>query len=286
MRFPSLSKHFSLQHLISRVAGVAASSTLLAPPLIWLLRKGYGISLEEAAEQDPRAYATLNAFFTRGLKEGARPMPEDSDVLACPVDGRLMCFGRLVLNRLIEAKGQNYSLPRLLGDEATAERLQDGYFANIYLSPPDYHRVHMPFDGYLFSWTSIPGSLFSVSPATSERISDLHCRNERLVCQFETMYGLLVVVFIGAKMVGSIETNFNPPPTPYGEFQSTVTNGPDYARGDQLGQFKFGSTVVICWQYSNFSFWRNLESGMRVQVGSPLGEFHGGFHVMKPIDSA
>ena len=274
MRFVSRPKHILPQHFLSRIAGAVADSALIARPLIWLIRKGYGITLEEAAEQDPRAYATLNAFFTRGLQEGARPMPEASNALACPADGRLMSFGRLTGEQLVEAKGQEYSIRQLLGDEASADRLQDGFHACIYLSPPDYHRVHMPFEGRLYSWTSIPGNLFSVNPATSARISDLHCRNERLVCRFETPCGLLAVVFVGAKMVGSIEANFNPPPTPYGGIQSGETTGPDYARGDHLGQFKFGSTVVLCWQAAKFEFRPTLVAGMRIQTGAALGDFH------------
>jgi len=273
MRYFSRPQHFLPQHFLSRIAGAAARSTLLARPLIWLMQKGYGISLEEAAEQDLRAYPTLHAFFTRALKEGARPMPEAASALACPADGRLMSFGRLTGEQFIEAKGQAYSVSRLLGDEASAKRLEGGFHACIYLSPPDYHRVHMPFDGRLCRWQSIPGNLFSVNPATSARISDLHCRNERLVCQFDTANGLLVVVFIGARMVGGIETSFNPPPTPYGAIQSGEADGPDYVRGDRLGQFKFGSTIVMCWQDAEFEFAPGLEAGMRVQVGTALGDF-------------
>ncbi len=273
MRFFSRPKHFLPQHFLSRIAGAAANSTLLARPLIWLIQNGYGISLEEAHEPDPRAYPTLNAFFTRALKDDARPMPEAPNSLACPADGRLMSFGRLGGEGIIEAKGQDYSVSRLLGDEASAQRLENGFHACIYLSPPDYHRVHMPFAGRLCSWVSIPGNLFSVNPATSARISDLHCRNERLVCLFEMPCGLLAVVFIGARMVGSIETGFSPPPTPYGEIQSGETNGPDYARGDYLGEFKFGSTIVICWQETDFEFSPGLEAGMRIQVGNALGDF-------------
>jgi len=273
MRFLSRPEHFLPQHFLSRIAGAAANSTLLARPLIWLIQNGYGISLEEAHEQDPSAYPTLNAFFTRALKADARPMPEAPNALACPADGRLMSFGRLGGERLIEAKGQDYSVRQLLGDEGFAKRLQNGFHACIYLSPPDYHRVHMPFAGRLCSWVAIPGNLFRVNPATSARISDLHCRNERLVCLFETEYGLLAVVFIGARMVGGIETGFSPPPTPYSDIQSSDTNGPDYARGDYLGQFKFGSTVVICWQEASFEFNPCLEAGMCIQVGNALGDF-------------
>ncbi len=273
MRFLSRRQHWLPQHFFSRSAGAAANSSILGRPLVWLVRTGYGINLHEAAEQDPRAYPTLNAFFTRALKEGARPMPKAACALACPADGRLMSFGRLEGAQLIEAKGQNYSIRQLLGNEASASRVQDGFHACVYLSPPDYHRVHMPFGGRLFSWTSIPGNLFSVNPAASARISDLHCRNERLVCRFETAHGFLAVVFIGARMVGSIETTFNAEPTPYPEIQTHETQGPDYDRGDQLGQFKFGSTIVICWEASEFNFKPDLEAGMRIKVGEALGDF-------------
>ena len=273
VRFLSRPKHFLPQHFLSRIAGAAANSTLFGRALIWLVRTGYGIGLEEAREPDPRAYQTLNAFFTRALRQGARPMPEAPDAIACPADGSLMSFGRLTGEQLIEAKGQEYSIRRLLGDEASAARLRDGFHACVYLSPPDYHRVHIPFGGRLFSWTSIPGNLFSVNPATAARISDLHCRNERLICRFETSHGLLAVVFIGARMVGSIETTFNPPPTPYGDVQTGETGGPDYDRGEELGRFKFGSTVVICFEAENFDFRPELEAGMRIRVGDALGEF-------------
>ena len=273
MRFLSRRQHFLPQHFLSRIAGAGADSALLGRPLIWLVRKGYKISLEEAAEQNPRAYPTLNTFFTRALKPDVRPMPEARTALACPADGRLMSFGRLEGEQLIEAKGQDYSIRRLLGDEASASRVRDGFHACVYLSPPDYHRVHMPFTGRLFSWTAIPGNLFSVSPATSAKISDLHCRNERLVCRFETSHGFLAVVFIGARMVGSIETTFGGVPTPYGDIQTGEAEGADYERGEQLGQFKFGSTVVICWEARAFEFRPELEAGMRIKVGEALGEF-------------
>ena len=275
MRFFSRRQHFLPQHLLSRIAGAGADSALLGRPLIWLVRKGYRISLEEAAEQDPCAYPTLNAFFTRALKVGARPMPEARTALASPADGRLISFGRLDGEQLIEAKGQDYSIRQLLGDEASALRVRDGYHACVYLSPPDYHRVHMPFAGRLFSWTAIPGNLFSVSPPTAARISDLHCRNERLVCRFETPHGLLAVVFIGARMVGSIETTFDGTLTPYADIQMGESQGPDYERGDELGRFKFGSTIVVCWEAREFAFRPGLEAGMRIKVGEALGDYLG-----------
>lgn len=273
MRAFSRAAHFLPQHFLSRLAGAAADSTLLGRLLIEIVRRGYGIDLQEAAEQDPRAYATLNAFFTRALKEGARPMPQSPHALACPADGKLMSFGRLTGEQLIEAKGQDYSVAKLLGDQASAAKMSDGFHACIYLAPPDYHRVHMPFAGRLVSWTSIPGNLFSVSPATSARTSDLHCRNERLACRFETSHGLLAVVFIGARMVGGIETTFSPPQTPYAGVQTSDTEGGQYDRGDELGRFKFGSTIVICWQAKGFEFRDDLVPGGRVRVGQALGDF-------------
>lgn len=273
MRAFSRAAHFLPQHFLSRLAGAAAESRLLGRLLIEVVRRGYGISLEEAAESDPAAYPTLNAFFTRALQEGARPMPQSPRALACPADGRLMSFGRLTGEQLIEAKGQEYSIAKLLGDNESAAKMSDGFHACIYLAPPDYHRIHMPYAGRLVSWTSIPGSLFSVSPATSARISDLHCRNERLVCRFESSQAPLSVVFVGAKMVGGIETTFAPPPTPYGEVLTRKTDAPQYNRGDELGRFKFGSSVVICWQASGFEFRDDLVQGRRVRVGEALGEF-------------
>ncbi len=265
--------------VLSRLAAVVADSELLARPLIWAFRRGFGIRLEEAAEPDPRAYKTLSAFFTRALRADARPMPADMNALACPADGRLMSFGRLDRERLVEAKGQDYSVRRLLGDAASAERVQGGFHACVYLSPSDYHRVHMPCAGRLASWTSIPGTLFSVSPATAARIPDLHCRNERLVCRFETVQGFLAVVFIGARMVGGIETTFNSPSMScHGDdagdgVRFAEARGPEYVRGDELGRFRFGSTVVLCWQAEGFAFAPGLEAGMCIKVGEALGSY-------------
>jgi phosphatidylserine decarboxylase len=210
----------------------------------------FRVDLREAAEPAPRAYASFNAFFTRALREDARPMAAAPDALLSPVDGTVSQAGRVDDERLIQAKGRGYGLGELLGgDEDLTLAFRNGSFATLYLSPRDYHRIHMPVDGRLRRMIHVPGRLFSVNPTTVAGVPRLFARNERVICLFETAFGPVAVILVGAIFVGSIETAWAGRITPprgrrisnaeYGD------EGPVLARGAELGRFNMGSTVIL-----------------------------------------
>jgi len=225
----------------------------------WAIRRfirRYGVDMSEALEPDPASYSTFNDFFTRALRPEARPIvaPETA-TWACPVDGAISQFGPLGgagRDTLIQAKGHLYTASELLGGRADwAAAFVGGHFATLYLSPRDYHRIHMPIDGTLMRMLHIPGDLYSVNPGTAAALPRLFARNERVVCLFDTAYGCLAVVLVGATIVGSMQTVWHGivnPPRPqgvrdwqYGPGQVTL------ARGSEMGRFLLGSTVVVLW---------------------------------------
>ncbi|MFP4602526.1 MAG: archaetidylserine decarboxylase [Halochromatium sp.] len=238
----------------------------------WLFR----VALEESAEPDPRAYPTFNAFFTRALRPGVRPLPDTATAIACPVDGRVSEVGALRAGHLLQAKGQTYRLDSLLGgDAALAARFRDGRFVTLYLSPRDYHRIHMPLSGELIRTIQIPGRLFSVNPATVAGVPGLFARNERLVCLFETAAGPMALVLVGAIFVGSIETVWDGQLTPPRIEATTVREaGPEpirLARGDELGRFNMGSTVILLFGAEAVAWAATLTPGADVHYGSAIG---------------
>jgi len=209
----------------------------------------YGVDMSEAANPDIKSYPTFNEFFTRALKPGIRPLaPVD---LVCPVDGAISQFGAMDRNLIFQAKGHHYQTTALLGgDEALATQFDHGSFATLYLSPKDYHRVHMPCDGRLLRMIHVPGELFSVNPVTARGVPGLFARNERVVCVFETRRGPFVLVLVGATIVGSVATVWHGVVTPprvqevrewhYHEHQQV-----ELKQGDEMGRFQLGSTVVM-----------------------------------------
>ncbi|HEY2190073.1 MAG TPA: archaetidylserine decarboxylase [Caldimonas sp.] len=239
----------------------------------WFVRK-YGVDLGEAAESDAAAYASFNDFFTRALKPGARPIA-DAD-LVCPVDGTISQFGRIEHDQILQAKGHRYSTAALVGgDHALAERFHDGSFATLYLSPKDYHRIHMPCDGTLTRMIHVPGSLFSVNPTTARGVPGLFARNERVVCVFESdAVGVFVLTLVGATIVGSMATVWhgavNPPRVRrvrewhYPERAVTLKNG------DEMGRFMLGSTVVLLFPDRALRFAPTWQPGGAVRVGQPM----------------
>jgi len=243
--------------------------------------RGFDVDLGDAAEPDARRYATFNAFFTRALRPDARPLAPHTDALLCPVDGTISQVGRLDDGRLVQAKGQLYELAELLGGDTTlAADFRQAAFATLYLSPRDYHRIHMPADGTLAETIHVPGRLFSVNAATAAQIPRLYARNERVVCVFDTALGPLAVVLVGAIFVGSIETVWNgeltpprgrvlrrlPPPRP----------APTLARGAELGRFNMGSTVILLLPAGAVEWRQDLVPGHAVRVGEALGRIGAG----------
>jgi len=218
--------------------------------LIDTVTRKFGVDLGEAANPDPRAYPTFNAFFTRALKPGARVADPDPRVLLMPADGRISQCGPIRDGEIFQAKGQSFTATELLGgDEAAAAPFRDGVFATVYLSPKDYHRVHMPWTGTLRETVHVPGRLFSVGPDAVRNVPRLFARNERLVCHFDTEFGPMAMVMVGALLVSGVETVWSGVEIPrYGDIVTTK----DY-RGEaitlerfaEMARFNYGSTVIV-----------------------------------------
>ncbi|MEA2118291.1 archaetidylserine decarboxylase [Halovibrio sp. HP20-50] len=236
------------QHALSRLTGKFAQcdNPWLKDTLIRAFIKRFNVDMSQALEPDPSAYATFNDFFTRALKADARPL---GDGILSPADGTLSQYGRLQAGQLVQAKGHTYSAQTLLGGEtALAEEFLGGSFATVYLSPRDYHRVHMPITGTLREMIYVPGRLFSVNQATANYVPGLFARNERLVCVFDTSQGPLAMVLVGAMIVAAIETVWSGQVTPLsGQPQRMQFGQPiTLEKGAEMGRFKLGSTVVMC----------------------------------------
>lgn len=242
------------KHAISRLVGkfAAAKAGWLTTKAISYFIKAYNINMSEAKLKNASDFETFNDFFTRELEDGARTINDNADVLCYPVDGAISQQGDIVDGQLIQAKGFNYSLVSLLGgDKETAEPFQGGKFSCIYLAPKDYHRIHMPMAATLRKMIYVPGELFSVNPLTANNVPNLFSRNERVVAIFDTEHGPFSMVLVGATIVASIETTWAgtiTPPAGKDIFTWTYpAEGVDaihFAKGDEMGRFKLGSTVV------------------------------------------
>jgi phosphatidylserine decarboxylase len=261
----------ALTRLAGRVAGAerGASTTRL---IRWFVGR-YGVDMSEAAEPDIAAYKSFNDFFTRALKPGARPLAQAD--LVCPVDGAISQFGRIRGAQIYQAKGHDYSTRALVGGDAElASRFDDGHFATLYLSPKDYHRVHMPCAGRLTRMLHVPGELFSVNPTTARGVPGLFARNERVVCVFEGEAGPFVMVLVGATIVGSMATVWhgvvNPPrPGQVREWRyddRTI----ELAQGAEMGRFLLGSTVVLLFQTGGLQFNPGWMPGGSIRLGQMM----------------
>ncbi len=253
-----------MQHVLPKVAltelaGVGASArggALTARFIAWFVRR-YGVNMAEAANPDLASYPTFNEFFTRALKPGARPLAQADWV--CPVDGAISQFGLIEQDQIFQAKGHQYSTTALVGgDSQLAAQFHDGRFATIYLSPKDYHRIHMPCDGRLMRMIYVPGELFSVNPATARGVPGLFARNERVVCVFETAHGPMVLTLVGATIVGSMATVWhgvvNPPRSKEVREWRYDDQCIELKQGDEMGRFLLGSTVVLLFPKSSLAF--------------------------------
>jgi phosphatidylserine decarboxylase len=260
------------QHGLSRLAGRLAGSERhwIRNPLIQTFSRLYDVNLGEAQRASPTDYRSFNDFFTRELKPDARPRVGDETTAVCPADGVISQAGAIDGDRLLQAKGHAYSLEALMGESETATRFQDGVFATVYLAPQDYHRVHLPLAGRLIRTLAIPGALYSVNGTTEAHIDGLFARNERLVCHFETSFGAMAVVLVGAMIVAGIDTVWGGPASPYQRLQATDHREPVYARGAEIGRFFLGSTVIVCLQAGRAELARNIASGSQVRMGEAL----------------
>ena len=252
---------------ITRIAGWAArcEHPVLAKPLIRAFAHHYRVDLDEAATPGLDQYRSFNAFFTRALRAGARPMPAAPDAVVSPADGYLSQFGRLADARILQAKGRDFSASSLLADPALAEFCDGGAFFTIYLSPRDYHRVHAPAGATLRRTIEVPGRLFSVNDRTAQAVPGLFARNERLVCVFDEF----VLVFVGALIVASIETVWEGPESPYRTLRMQAASG-RFDRGAEIGRFLLGSTVIVLFPPGAVSLREGLTAGMPVRMGEPL----------------
>ncbi len=270
------------KHLLSRLVGrfAAAKAGLFTQAFIRWFIKQYKIDMSEAIHEDPRDYATFNSFFTRRLKPELRPIVEDSESLAHPVDGAVSQLGDIEEGRIFQAKGHDYSLLELLGGkDEDAAPFREGSFATIYLAPKDYHRIHMPIDGVLRKMVYIPGDLFSVNPLTAQNVPNLFARNERVVALFDTEVGPMSMVLVGAPIVASIGTVWSgtvtPPTGARIQHWSYPTSGPEAIRlkkGEEMGHFKLGSTVVMTFAKGAIDFDNALEPGSVTRMGAPMAK--------------
>jgi phosphatidylserine decarboxylase len=282
MSFVFLQKYLP-QHLLSAQMNRIARSTnpTLRNALVRFFLRNYPmIDMREAAQPDPFAYASFNEFFTRALKPGARPIDEASDAIVSPVDGTVSQVGLIEDGQLLQAKGVNYSLASLLADAPSAARFAGGSFACIYLAPYNYHRIHMPLPGRLLATRYVPGALFSVNAATAAAVEGLFAINERVVCEFETPQGALAMVLVGALMVGSIETRYageiNPPGLRRGQTREITTGrGTEFGKGDELGRFNMGSTVILAMSDPRVRFTRHFAAGAVVRLGQAIAHVTG-----------
>lgn len=261
----------SLAGAVARSKGGATTTALIR----WFIGR-YGVDMNEAANPDPAAYASFNDFFTRALKPGVRPMAQAD--LVCPVDGAISQFGAIDGERIFQAKGHEYTATALVGgDRALAAQFDGGHFATLYLSPRDYHRIHMPCAGRLRRMVHVPGALFSVNPTTARGVPGLFARNERVVCVFDGEHGPWVLVLVGATIVGSMATVWHGvvnPPRP-GTLREWRYDDQDVrlAQGDEMGRFLLGSTVVLLFPKGPLAFNPAWAPGGAIRLGEPMANW-------------
>ena len=268
------------QHLLSRLVGFLAECR---QPWLknWLIQRfinHFNVDMSEAQESQPQAYANFNAFFTRALKDGARKVSLDANLITSPADGAISEIGNIDYGRILQAKGRGYSLTSLVGgDEQRAEPFINGRFATIYLSPKDYHRVHMPAGAVLKEAVYVPGDLYSVNQTTAENVDALFARNERLVCIFETEQGPMAMILVGAMIVAGIETvwagQVAPPTKQPQQIYNTQADTPILLeQGAEMGRFKLGSTVILLFPDETIEWLDSLKAGTPLRMGEVIGE--------------
>jgi len=276
-----------LMGALARAEGGAATRAATTAVIRWFIQR-YGVDMAEAAQSDPAAYNSFNNFFTRALKDGARPLADTQQgrTLLCPVDGAISQFGAIDGQRIFQAKGHDYTATALVGgDAALAAHLHGGHFATLYLSPRDYHRIHMPAAGRLLRMLHVPGELFSVNPATARGVPGLFARNERVVCVFEgTQQGggplqgkPWVLVLVGATIVGSMATVWHGlvnPPRP-GTLRDWAYHDQaiELAAGAEMGRFLLGSTVVLLFPAGPLRFDARWAPAGAIRMGQAMAQW-------------
>ncbi len=240
--------------------------------------KWYDIDMELAAKPDPSAYRSFNDFFTRALRPDARPLAPEKNAVLCPVDGAVSQAGNIVGGRIIQAKGRDFTLEELVGgDSQLTQAFKEGSFATIYLSPRDYHRIHMPLSGRLTKMIHVPGRLFSVSPSTTRTVPRLFSRNERVINVFETDAGPMAVIMVGAIFVASMDTVWAGTVTPrsrcvqHWSYGGEAPSPVELERGAEMGRFNMGSTVILLFGKDAVKWSDSLLPDGRVQMGRQIG---------------
>lgn len=277
-----LAQHLLPQHMLSRAVGHLASSRnpVIKRLFIQWFAKRYRVDMSEAAEPSLGAYENFNSFFTRALKPGARVIADGPRDIICPADGAISQLGQIEHNKIFQAKGKAFSVEALLGgDQQLARQFYGGHFATVYLSPRDYHRVHMPMDGQLRQMIYVPGKLFSVNKTTAENVDGLFARNERLVCIFETDAGPMALILVGAMIVAGIETPWagHICPTSSGPVSTDYPENtrPRLVKGDEVGRFKLGSTAIVLFGAETVALEPSLSADSSVRMGQTLATLAG-----------
>lgn len=267
-------------HLLSAMMYAVARSEWkpLKRRIIHWVIKHYAVDLNEAVIKDADLYPSFNAFFTRQLESSARPVSAGAEDIVSPVDGEVSQAAPIDQGRLIQAKGRDYSLLELLGGDGKLTALfEDGCFATIYLSPRDYHRIHMPLDGHLKRMSHVPGRLFSVSQHTTETVPNLFARNERVISLFDTDAGPMAMILVGAIFVGSMETVWDGIVTPVRHRISSWEYAPQSAqqltlhKGEEMGRFNMGSTVILLFPKNSIAWDEIMTNGERLKMGQRIG---------------
>ncbi|ENV31854.1 archaetidylserine decarboxylase [Acinetobacter gerneri] len=261
------------QQQLSRVVGKIAASEnpVVKNVAIQAFKAQYGIDLSIAEQTNALKYKSFNEFFTRALKEGIRDIDQDPLSVVCPADGAISQIGTVRDGDVFQAKGQSFSVEKLIGDPQLAEPFKNGEFATVYLSPKDYHRVHMPYAGTLTETLYIPGELFSVNQTTAENIPGLFARNERMVCLFDTEIGRMAVVLVGAMIVAGIETVATGKVKPTGRLELNHHDLP-LEKGAELGRFYLGSTAIVLFEKDKMAWDEMFKANSTVIMGECLGK--------------
>ncbi|MEE9325761.1 MAG: archaetidylserine decarboxylase [Cocleimonas sp.] len=268
------SLYFLPHHVVSRVIyKLTRIESRFVPKTIQIFSNAFKVNLDEAVNPDPKSYKSFNQFFTRELKPGLRPLADNA--LVSPVDGTVSQYGKVTNGLLLQAKGMSYSLNKLLGgNQQLSDKYADGQFITIYLSPKDYHRIHMPCAGKLTEQIHIPGRLFSVAPHTVKTVSSIFARNERVVAQFDTEYGPMAMVLVGAINVAAIETVWDGLITPpKGKtISSKLYNDQSVSllKGEEMGRFNMGSTVILVFADKSPQLLKSLALATPIKLGEPL----------------
>jgi phosphatidylserine decarboxylase len=267
-----LFQHIVPQRGLSHLVGALAASRVgfVKNTFIKVFANHYNIDMSLAAEENLIAYASFNDFFTRSLKVGARTIDATANSVVSPADGAISQLGKIGGDDVFQAKGQSFSVEKLVGNAALAAPFQGGEFATVYLSPRDYHRVHMPFSGRLTDTLYVPGELFSVNSVTAQNVEGLFARNERMVCLFDTTIGRMAVVLVGAMIVAGIETVATGKANPTGKIEH-VKHDLQLDKGAELGRFYLGSTAIVLFEPNKMKWLESLGADSVVVMGGKMG---------------